>query len=173
MLHIAQTFSLLSLYRKFPSISPIRLNPPLVILLRRWRYVTSNFSNWPTVKFQFWHYYVSLLLTKLFIFISSTLVLSWILEFWRLVTLREKCPNTELFLVRIFLCSCIWTLLTQCHGSKFSVCYLDTVINFNVFRCLSMSFNVFPVRSYFCVCIFLCPYFPVFLYLDTFHAVSW
>ena len=53
--HIAWTFSFMSLYRKSPSSSQIFLNPPLIILLRRLRYVTSNFSNWPIIKFQFWH----------------------------------------------------------------------------------------------------------------------
>ena len=48
--------------------------------LNRLRYVTSNFSNWPTVKFQFWREYVSLPRTKLFRIL--TLVLRCILEFW-------------------------------------------------------------------------------------------
>ena len=38
--HITWTFSLMSLYQI--------LNPPLIILLRRLQYVTSNFSNWLT-----------------------------------------------------------------------------------------------------------------------------
>ena len=38
----------------------------LIILLRRLPYVKSNFSSWPTVKFQFWHEYANLLRTKLF-----------------------------------------------------------------------------------------------------------
>ena len=56
--HIAWTFSFMSLYRKSPSSSQIFLNPPLIILLRRLRYVTSNFSNWPIITHQFWHGYV-------------------------------------------------------------------------------------------------------------------
>ena len=79
--HIAWTFSLMRLYRKFPSLSPNRSKPPFIILLRRFRYVTSNFPNWLKVKFQFLHEYVSLLRTKQFR--DLTMVLRWILEFWR------------------------------------------------------------------------------------------
>ena len=44
MQHTAWTLSLLGLYRKSPSLSSIRLKPPLIIFLRRFWYVTSNFS---------------------------------------------------------------------------------------------------------------------------------
>ena len=59
------------------------------------------------------------------------------------ITLREKCPSTEFFLVRNFLYSgriqenadqkkiCIWTLLTQCDLMSILRQELELVVNWS------------------------------------------
>ena len=58
--------------------------------------------------------------------------------------LREKCPNTEFFLVRIFLYSDqkklrIWTLFAQCKVSKFSKSGNQALLSLNI---LSIDTNL-------------------------------
>ena len=69
--------------------------------------------------------------------ISGILEFVFSLEILYILTfpLREKCPNTEFFLVRYFLNSdqknlCIWTFFTQCSF----VCYLKTQWVLNVLK---------------------------------------
>ena len=95
-------FFTIKLISKVSTLSPMHLNPPLIILLRKLQCITSNCSNWPTVKFQFWHHYLSLLQTK---------------------TTEKPDPGFKVNLS---------VLKEVGHSSKFCIFYQDMVINFTV-----------------------------------------
>ena len=78
--------------------------------------------------------------------ISGILEFVFSLEILYILTfpLREKCPNTEFFLVHYFLNSdkknlCIWTFFTQCAF----VCYLKTQWVLNVLKHNDFDFVIY------------------------------